>query len=176
MGHNWLLHSDTPLPRLSVNSATITSTQGMAASSPVNDRLTQLANTASSSVAVSAIDATAVGISYRPIVPIQVSSKAGVTTSVYALLDSGANKTVVTSRLCKKINLDTWQEFVTLTTLGATTAGYRNAGKLDLQSLHDAEYKLIDVEIFVVDNLPVDPSHIARQKDIKECPLSSIIR
>ena len=119
---------------------------------------------------ITAVENKGNGIYYRPIVAIRALDGNGNHVPVYALIDSGSNKTVVTSHLTSCLNLETKKQCVTLTSLDATTTSNRDVAILDLQSLADHKFRINDVEVFVVDNLPVAPSHIARNSDVAKYP------
>ena len=89
---------------------------------------------------------------------------------VYALIDSGSNRTLVTHSLCKRLNVKTRKEFTHLTTLGVSHSCYRDIATINIHSLTDPTYKIKELEVFVVDDLPVDPSHIARQREVDAHP------
>ena len=117
---------------------------------------------------VSAIDCKVVGFCYRPIVAIRVIYDDGRFVDVYGLIDTGSNKTVVTKAFKDRSRLKFRKEWVTLTALGTTTSGFRDTSSLSLQSLVNQDYLLKNVEVYVVDSLPVDASQIARQCHVSQ--------
>ena len=90
----------------------------------------------------------------------------GQSADVYCLLDSGSNKTVVTKSFKRRLGLVTHQENVTINALGSTSTSQRDVGFITLQSLVNPDFTVNDIEVLVVDSLPIDPSHIPKQADV----------
>ena len=69
--------------------------------------------------AVSAVEAKC----FRPILPVQVEFENGRRAFTYALLDSGSNRTVMTSAFVKRMGAPMHEETISLQGLGVVSMG-----------------------------------------------------
>merc|ERR1711911_205770 len=92
----------------------------------------------------------------------------GQSVMAYGLFDTGSNKTLVSKEFQQQYRVKTNKQFVTLNGLGTTSSGQRDIAKISLQSLADPDAGASEVEAFVVESLPVNGSHIARQVHVKQ--------
>ena len=184
--HHSLLHSDHPAAgrqqrSTPASSASVAATDSRLApdaaafypsgDSSINQRLISLSNATDNTqrqVNVSAIAATENKdeASLRPVLAVKVVFSNGRSANVYALMDTGSNKTCVTKSFKKRFHLATQQEQVTINALGATSSGLRDLGMVSLTSLVNPDFTVNGVEVLVVDSLPIDPSQIPRQVDV----------
>ena len=163
-GHHSLLHAES----LQV-SRQVPSTSAVGANFVVNQRnFAASSNIGQGQVNISAIAAmkNKGDVNLRPIVAVKVLFGDGRTADVYALLDSGSNKTVVTQAFKRRFRLATHQEQATINTFGASSVGLRDAGVISLQSLVKPDFNVKNLNVLVVESLPVDSSHIPRQGDV----------
>ena len=178
--HHTLLHNPNPasspnsVSHLTASAAPFTPSTvspASATTSGVNDRLLQLSTGANGprQANLSAVDCTG-GSCFRPIVPAKVNLGDGKFADAYCLIDTGSNRTVVTKPFCEKYGLKTRSEWITLNALGTTSSGPREVGQVSLQSLVDPNYSVNDVEVFVVEDIPVSGAHIARQSHVDAYP------
>ena len=175
--HNTLMHSDNPIRPSSVSRLTAEATP-FTPSTDVNNRLQQLAASpvnvgqvatpTTIQASLSAVECQK-GSCFRPIVAAKVNLGDKV-VEAYCLVDTGSNRTVVTKSFQRKYGLRTRSEWITLNGLGCTSSGPREVGNLSLQSMVDPNYSINNVEVFVVDNIPVSGAHIARQSHVDAYP------
>ena len=145
----------------------------------VNDRLLQLSSAGTNHTAppgiesgqanLSAMDSSS-GSCFRPIIAAKVNVGHGKWVDTYCLVDTGSNRTVVTKAFCKKYGLKTRLEWMNVHAVGSVSSGWREIGQISLQSLADPNYSISNVEVFVVDDIPVSGAHIARQAHVDTYP------
>ena len=121
-------------------------------------------------VNVSAIDCAKNDLCFRPILPVRVKFEDGRSTEVYCLIDTGSNKTVITKAFQRRYSLKTSQQWITLNGLGATSSCLRDVGSIALQSIEDEDFSISNVEVYVVDSIPADSTHIARRRHLDGHP------
>ena len=74
-----------------------------------------------------------------PIVACRVVNTAlGFGRVVYALLDSGSDRDVISQSVIKDLKLDTWTEFMTVKTLDSTVEGERRLTSMRVESIEGA--------------------------------------
>ena len=113
---------------------------------------------------------------FRPILPVRVKFEDGRSTEIYCLIDTGSNKTVVTQAFQRRYGLKTNKQWITLNGLGATSSGSRDVGSITLQSIEDESFFIPDVEVYVVDSIPADSTHIARRRHLDGHPHLSQVK
>ena len=150
--------------------ASITAAPTSNANNAINQRLQQLSTAPTQDQRQVNVTAISTGnkseVCFCPVVAANVKLNNGRSADVYCLLDSGSNKTVVTQSFKKRFGLVTHQENVTINALGSTSTSQRDVGFITLQSLVDPNFTVQDIEVLVVDSLPIDPSHIPKQADV----------
>ena len=81
----------------------------------------------------------------RPIVACRVvNTVLGFGRVVYALLDSGSDRDVISQSLITDLKLDTWTEFMTVKTLDSSVEGERRLTSMRLESVQGAYSADID--------------------------------
>ena len=182
--HHTLLHSDNPVSTPAKPQGTLRA--AAASFSPtdhVQDRLIQMATSsqggpgqvasqpaaitqppaAQRQVNVTAVECKDKATCLRPIVAVRVEFDDGRYTDAYGLIDTGSNKTVVTKAFQEEFKIKTEQEMITLNALNSSSSRYREVAHISLKSLVDPSCVIEDVEVFVVDSIPVDGKQIPRQ-------------
>ena len=77
----------------------------------------------------------------RPIISARIiNNTTGASLIVLALLDSGSDRDVISTRLSTRLSLSTWTEQLTVTTLGNTSTGEKTLALYRLESV-DSLYK-----------------------------------
>ena len=104
---------------------------------------------------------------FRPILPIQVEFANGKRMFTYALLDSGSNRTVMTSAFVKRMGAPMREEVISLQGLGVVSSGTRMVGAAKIRSVVDRRL-VNDVEFVEVDDIPVEKSHVATNEDVAQ--------
>ena len=177
--HNTLLHGSFPANQVSSPAtSSLTVLTGKAPSpSPVQDRLQQLATSSAQEVPVSQqtpsqVDVTVVdheiNSCFRPIFATKVELSNGKATDAYCLYDTGSNRTLITRAFQKRLRLRTKRRSVTLRGLGTSSSGQQDVATLSLRSLVDPDVVTQEIEVFIVESLPVNSSQIARQVHVRQ--------
>ena len=111
----------------------------------------------------------------RPIISARViNNMTGASQIVLALLDSGSDRDVISTRLSTSLSLSTWTEQLTVTTLGNTSTGEKVLALYRLESV-DSLYKA-DIEGALVGDLLTGSGdlHPSRRNLMKYSHLSSL--
>ena len=88
----------------------------------------------------------------RPIISARIiNNTTGASLIVLALLDSGSDRDVISTRLSTRLSLSTWMEQLTVTTLGNTSTGEKVLALYRLESV-DSLYQA-DIEGALVGDL-----------------------
>merc|ERR1711911_116735 len=147
--------SQAPASNVATNAAT--------ASTAANCGTRETPNQVNVSLVESSVD-----FCFRPIFAMKVGLPNGQSVMAYGLFDTGSNKTLVSKEFQQQYRVKTSKQFVTLNGLGTTSSGQREIAKISLQSLVEPNAGASQVEAFVVESLPVNGSHIARQVHVKQ--------
>ena len=105
---------------------------------------------------------------FRPIFATKVEFAGGSPVDAYCLYDTGSNRTLITRAFQKRLRLRTRRQSVTLRGLGTCSSGQRDVATISLRSLVDPDVVTEEVEVYVVDLLPVHASQIARQVHVRQ--------
>ena len=149
-----------------VNNAILTTSCG-ANSVTLDNPGDKVASSEPRQVDISAVD-TKMDYCFRPIYPMKVTLPNGHSANVYGLFDTGSNKTLISKAFQQRFKIQTRRVQVTLNGVGSSTSGLREVAQISLQSLVDSSFVIKDVEVFVVEHLPINSSHIARQAHINQ--------
>ena len=105
---------------------------------------------------------------FHPIFAAKVELPSGKALDAYCLYDTGSNRTLITRAFQKLLRLRTKRQSVTMRGLETCTSGQREVATLSLRSLVDPNVVNQEIEVFVVDSLPVNASQIARQVHVRQ--------
>ena len=113
---------------------------------------------------------------FRPVIAVRVLLPDGSADDVYALLDSGSNRSTISQYFVDRYKLPTVKTQVSFNSLGSSSSEVREIGRISIESLADPSFQVNDIDVVVMGSIPAGPKDIPRQNDLLPHPHLSQVK
>ena len=113
---------------------------------------------------------------FRPIIAVRILCPDGSVEDVYALLDSGSNRSIISKYFIDRHKLPTIKSQVVFNSLCSLSVEERDVGRISIESLSDPRFQVKDIDVIVMGSIPAGPKDIPCQNDLLPHPHLSQVK